>query len=118
MIEIYKEFTFDAAHSLPNVEPDHKCYRIHGHTYRVRIKLRGELDPHYGWVKDFSVIKSICRPVIDQLDHFYLNEIDGLSNPTAEIIAIWIWDRIKPRLPELIEIFLFETSTSGCLYRG
>jgi len=118
MIEIYKEFSFDSAHSLPNVPDDHKCKRVHGHTYRVRILLRGKLDEHYGWVEDFGNLKSICKPVIDQLDHRYLNEIKGLENPTAEIITQWIWQKIKPKLPLLHEIYLKETPSSGCFYRG
>ncbi len=118
MMQIYKDFSFDAAHSLPHVPDTHKCKRIHGHTYRVRIIIRGEVDPHFGWVEDFGDIKSICKPIIEELDHYYLNEIEGLENPTAEVIAMWLWSKIKPRLKSLYEIQLMETPSSGCIYRG
>ncbi len=118
MMQIYKDFHFDAAHSLPNVPDNHKCKRVHGHTYRVKIVLQGDVDPHYGWIEDFGSIKKVCKPIIDRLDHYYLNEIPGLENPTAEVIAMWLWDKIKPHLPALYEIHLMETPSSGCVYRG
>ncbi len=118
MMQIYKDFQFDAAHSLPHVPDTHKCKRIHGHTYRARIVLQGPVDSHHGWIEDFGDIKKICKPVIDQLDHYYLNEIPGLENPTAEVIAMWLWERIKPKMPALCEIHLMETPSSGCIYRG
>jgi len=115
---IFKEFTFDSAHSLPNVPEGHKCKAIHGHTYRLKVIIEGDLDSHLGWVMDFSDLKNIVKPVIDQIDHKYMNELEGLKNPTCEAIAIWLWDRIKPDLPLLKEIELHETPTSGTVYRG
>jgi 6-pyruvoyltetrahydropterin/6-carboxytetrahydropterin synthase len=117
-MEIFKEFSFNAAHSLPNVADDHKCKRVHGHNYLVRVVLEGKLDPKYGWVKDFTDIKSYFKPIKDQLDHYYLNDIEGLENPTAEVLTIWIWNKLKPQLKELSEIHVYETPTSGCVYRG
>lgn len=117
-MEIYKEFTFEAAHRLPNVPAGHKCARLHGHSFRVRVYVSGRADDHTGWVMDFGDIKSIVKPVIDQLDHTYLNEIAGLDNPTSENLAKWIWDRVKPVLPNLSQIVVQETCTSGCIYRG
>ena len=117
-MEIFKEFTFEAAHRLPNVPEGHKCARLHGHSFRIAIYVRGEVDSHAGWIMDFADIKAAFRPILDQLDHFYLNEIPGLENPTSEIIAQWVWRKLKPELPELSRIVLHETCTSGCVYRG
>ena len=116
-MEIFKEFTFEAAHRLPNVPAGHKCARLHGHSFRVRVTVAGAIDPLLGWVMDFSEIKAACRDVHDALDHRYLNEIEGLENPTSEMIATWIWGRLAPVLPlEAVEVR--ETCTTGCVYRG
>jgi len=117
-METWKQFTFEAAHMLPNVPESHKCRRLHGHSYSVRIYVDGELDPRLGWVTDFGDIKKAYLPVREQLDHYYLNDIDGLENPTAENIARWIWVRLQPRLPILSKIEIGETCTSGCVYSG
>ena len=117
-MEIWKEFTFEAAHRLPNVPVDHKCARLHGHSYRVRLTARGELDPHLGWVVDFDTIREAFEPVRLRLDHYYLNEIEGLENPTSELLARWIWARTKPRLPQLARVEVMETCTSGARYEG
>lgn len=117
-MEIFKEFTFEAAHRLPNLPPEHKCSRLHGHSFRVRVFVEGPVDERTGWVMDFGDIKSLCKPVIDELDHRYLNEIAGLENPTSERIAVWLWNRIRPRLPQLSAIEVRETCTAGCRYSG
>lgn len=117
-MEIYKEFTFEAAHDLPSAPPGHKCRRLHGHSYRVRVHVVGEIDPERGWVEDFGVISDAIRPVIDILDHRYLNDIDGLANPTSEMIAIFLWERLAPLLSGLSGIRVNETCTTGCDYRG
>ena len=117
-MEIFKDFTFEAAHRLPNVPPEHKCSRLHGHSFRVRVWVSGEIDPHFGWVMDFADIKDACRPVIEQLDHYYLNEIPGLENPTSEHVAGWIWHRLKPVLPLLSRVEVRETCTAGSAYSG
>jgi 6-pyruvoyltetrahydropterin/6-carboxytetrahydropterin synthase len=117
-MEIWKDFTFEAAHLLPHVPEGHKCRRLHGHSYRVRVFVEGEADPELGWVVDFAEIGKICEPVRQQLDHYYLNDIEGLENPTAEVLARWIWVRLKPELPILSKIEIRETCTSGCVYTG
>lgn len=117
-MEIWKEFTFEAAHHLPRVPKGHKCGRLHGHSYRVRISVDGTVDPNLGWVVDFADISKAFQPLLQQLDHYYLNEIEGLENPTAEVLARWIWQRLAPRLDNLSKIEIDETCTSGCLYRG
>lgn len=117
-MEIYKDFSFEAAHSLPNVPEGHKCARLHGHSFLARIYVSGPLGETSGWVMDYADIKKTCKPIIEQLDHYYLNEIPGLENPTSEVIAKWLWKKLKPSLPELSAIELKETCTSGCIYRG
>ncbi len=117
-MDIYKRFHIEAAHRLPNVPAGHKCARLHGHSYAVDIHVSGDLDQELGWVIDFADIKGAFQPLFDQLDHRYLNEIDGLENPTAENIACWIWDRLAARLPGLSKVVIHETCTSGVVYRG
>jgi 6-pyruvoyltetrahydropterin/6-carboxytetrahydropterin synthase len=117
-MEIWKEFGFEAAHMLPNVPDDHKCKRLHGHSYRVRIVVEGDLDPTLGWVIDFADIATAFEPIRRRLDHYYLNEIEGLENPTSEVLARWIWKRILPSLPLLSRVEVAETCTSACVYRG
>ncbi|HEY9033346.1 MAG TPA: 6-carboxytetrahydropterin synthase QueD [Pseudomonadales bacterium] len=117
-MEIYKEFSFEAAHRLPHVPPGHKCARLHGHTFYVRIAVSGEVGEHSGWVMDFADLKAAFKPVYDRLDHYYLNEIPGLENPTSENLARWIWQELKPSLPALCRIEVKETCTSGCIYHG
>jgi 6-pyruvoyltetrahydropterin/6-carboxytetrahydropterin synthase len=117
-MEIFKEFTFEAAHRLPNVPEGHKCARLHGHSFRVAVYVSGEIGAQTGWVMDFAEIKAAFAPLYDALDHRYLNEIDGLENPTSENLARWIWEKLKPRLPELSRLVVHETCTSGCVYTG
>ena len=117
-MEIYKDITFEAAHLLPNVAKDHKCRRLHGHSFKVRISLHGPVDTSIGWVEDFAEIKHAFDPIYEQLDHHYLNEIEGLENPTSENLVKWIWNRLKPNLEYLVAIEVKETCTTGCIYRG
>ena len=115
---IYKQFTFDSAHFLPNVPEGHKCRNVHGHTYHLTVYVDGKLKSHEGWVIDFGDLKAIVKPLVEQLDHAMLNDIPGLENPTAELLAVYIWDNIKPQLPGLSKIELKETPTSGVIYEG
>ncbi len=117
-MEIYKEFKFDSAHFLPNLPEDHKCRRMHGHTFRVRIYVEGPLTVPEGWVLDFGDLKAIYKPLEDKLDHRLLNDIPGLENPTSEVLAKWIWDKLMPNLPLLSKIEVSETCTTGCIYTG
>ncbi len=117
-MEIWKKFSFEAAHLLPNVPDGHKCKRLHGHSYYVHIHVTGECDPEVGWIVDFAEIADAFQPLWEQLDHNYLNEIEGLENPTSEVIAMWIWDRLKPDLPLLSKVVVSETCTAGCIYEG
>jgi len=117
-MEIFKEFTFEAAHRLPNLPPGHKCSRLHGHSFGVSVHIAGPTDAETGWVRDFAELSCAMKPVLDRLDHYYLNEIEGLDNPTSEVLARWIWERLLASLPELSQIVVRETCTSGCIYRG
>ena len=117
-MRLYKDFSFEAAHRLPNVPTGHKCARLHGHSFQVRVSVDGPVGDRTGWVMDFAELKEAFRPVHDQLDHRYLNEIAGLENPTSENVARWIWRQLRPSLPGLAEVEVRETCTTGCIYRG
>jgi 6-pyruvoyltetrahydropterin/6-carboxytetrahydropterin synthase len=117
-MEIYKEFHFEAAHRLPNVPAGHKCARLHGHSFHVRLTVAGEAPEPAGWVMDFAELKRLFQPFYEQLDHNYLNDIPGLENPTSENIARWIWTQLSPVLPQLSAVEIRETCTSGCIFRG
>ena len=117
-MKIFKTFTFDSAHFLPHVPDGHKCKNTHGHTYRLTVYFEGRLHQELGWVEDFADIKKVVKPIVDQLDHQLMNNIEGLENPTCEVIAIWLWDRIKTALPSLSRVELHETPTSGAIYEG
>ena len=117
-MKIFKEFSFEAAHRLPNVPAEHKCARLHGHSFAVRISVEGPVDEESGWVMDFADIGEAYSVIHRQLDHYYLNDIEGLENPTSENIARWIWQRLQPQLPHLSEIEIRETCTSACVFNG
>jgi 6-pyruvoyltetrahydropterin/6-carboxytetrahydropterin synthase len=118
MLELRKTFQFEAAHLLPRLPKTHKCRRLHGHSFRVEIAVAGECDPRLGWVMDYADITAAFKPIWEQLDHNYLNKIPGLKNPTSEIVAVWIWKKLKPRLPLLSEVVVAETCTARAVYRG
>jgi 6-pyruvoyltetrahydropterin/6-carboxytetrahydropterin synthase len=118
VISVFKEFTFEAAHRLPNVAPDHKCARLHGHSFRVTVHVEGEAGPESGWVIDFADIERAFAPLHQQLDHHYLNEVAGLDNPTSERVAVWIWERLAPALTGLSKVVVRETCTAGAEYSG
>ena len=117
-MEIKKTFRFEAAHYLPNLPESHKCRRMHGHSFRFDVYVSGPLDSKLGWVMDFGDITKAVKPIVEQLDHYLLNEIQGLENPTSEVIAVWIWNKLKPALPLLSRIVVKETCTTGCEYKG
>lgn len=118
-MELFKEFTFEAAHRLPGVAADHKCARLHGHSYRLIVHVSGDVDRNTGMVIDFGDVKAVVKPLIDEyLDHFYLNDVEGLENPTSENVARWVWQRLVGPLPQLSAVEIRETCTSGVIYRG
>ncbi len=118
VVELVKDFRFEAAHFLPNVPEGHKCRRIHGHSFRGEVAVRGAIDPKLGWVIDFADLKKAVDPLVAELDHYLLNDIAGLGNPTSELLAIWIWKRLSPLVPNLHRVTIEETCTSRCHYYG
>jgi 6-pyruvoyltetrahydropterin/6-carboxytetrahydropterin synthase len=117
-VTIFKVFNVDVAHRLPNVPAGHKCSKMHGHTFRIEVHVRGAVQPITGWIMDFIDITSAFKPLYDQLDHKCLNDIEGLENPTSENLARWIWRRLMPSLPGLSKLFVQESPESGCIYEG
>lgn len=108
----------EAAHHLPHVPENHKCRRLHGHSFHVEVHVNGPVHGQSGWVMDFADITRVFQPLYEQLDHHYLNEIEGLENPTSENLARWIWRKLKPALPLLSKVVVRETCTAGCIYSG
>jgi len=118
-VELSKDYTFEAAHRLPQVPPDHKCHRLHGHSYRIEVTIAGDVDEEMGWLQDFADITAVVEPLLKrELDHRTLNDVAGLENPTAERLCAWLWSRLEPRLPLLSAITVHETCTARCTYRG
>lgn len=117
-VSLSKTFRFEAAHLLPTFPEGHKCRRLHGHSFRFDVIVEGELDEKLGYLMDYGQIKRVVDPVVKHLDHYYLNQIPGLENPTSEVLSIWLWNQIKPMLPLLAKIIVYETCTSSCEYRG
>src|SRR5690242_16056254 len=117
-MELFRVFQIEAAHRLPHVPEGHKCARVHGHSFQIEVHVAGPVDPKLGWVMDFADVKTAFQPLFDRLDHYYLNDVEGLENPTSERLAEWVWQRLKPRLPLLDRVVVRETCTAGCVYRG
>ena len=117
-IELRKTFQFEAAHLLSRLPKSHMCRRLHGHSFKVDIVVSGECDPQLGWLMDYAEISRRFKTTWEKLDHRYLNELPGLENPTSEEIAVWIWKRLKPKLPLLTEVAVAETCTARAVYRG
>lgn len=117
-VRLSKSFSFEAAHALPTFPEEHKCRRLHGHSFRFDVIVEGDVDEAKGFLIDYGDIKVAVEPIVARLDHYYLNDIEGLENPTAEVISRWLWRQIKPALPLLAGVVVHETCTSSCEYRG
>jgi len=117
-MEVFREFRFESAHWLPNVPDGHKCRRLHGHSFRVDVHVRGPVASESGWIVDFADIDAAFAPIHAEVDHHGLNEVDGLENPTSELLAQWIWQKLAPRLEGLASVVVRETCDSGCIYDG
>ena len=117
-MRISQAFRFEATRLLPNVAEGHRCHRLHGHSYRVELRLQGPIDPASGFVADFFAIEAAFKPLLGRLDHRYLNDIEGLENPTTENIAVWIWERTKTALPQLASVVVYETQDCFAEYDG
>jgi len=118
LVRLSKSFRFEAAHDLPTFPAGHKCRRLHGHSFKFDVVVEGDVDPAKGYLIDYGELKAVTEPVVKRLDHYYLNEITGLENPTSENISVWLWNQLKPVLPLLSSIIVYETCTSACEYKG
>lgn len=117
-VELVRSYTFEAAHSLPRVPKEHKCHNMHGHSFRVDLRLSGEIDEEMGWFIDYGEVDELWEPLHKMLDHHCLNEIDGLENPTSENLARWLWGKLKPQLDILDAVVVYEMPDAYCVYRG
>ena len=117
-VRLVHEFKFEAAHKLPKVPAGHKCARLHGHSFKIELAIAGPVNPDTGWFIDFGDLYDAWKPLYDVLDHHYLNEVEGLENPTSEVLACWLWRELAPVLRGLVAVRVRETCTSGCTYRG
>jgi len=117
-VRLSKDFIIEAAQRLTRVPEGHKCSRLHGHTFTIEVSVEGEVNPETGWLYDHAKISAAMRPIVEQLDHSYLNDVPGLENPTIEVMAAWLWERLEPQLPGLAEIVIHETPSARCSYRG
>ena len=115
---IVKSISFESAHWLPNTPINHKCHKMHGHSYICEIHVSGEVQKNHGWICDFAEISEAFAPLHALLDHQILNEIAGLENPTAENIAKWVWDKLYDNVKGLSTIVIHETPYSRCIYTG
>ncbi len=117
-VRLTRDFTFEAAHSLPRAPEGHKCRRLHGHSFRVEVTVEGDVDESTGWFLDYGEIRDAVEPLRLKLDHYHLNEIAGLENATSERLCAWIWERLRPRLPSLARVVVHETCEARCEYDG
>src|SRR4029078_12443055 len=111
-VELVREYRFEAAHRLPEVPEGHKCARLHGHSFKFEIHVVGPVDGRTGWVLDYGVLDDAVNPLLARLDHYYLNEVEGLANPTSEVLAKWLFEKLKPALPMPVLSTVYETCTS------
>ncbi len=116
-VELVKEYRFEAAHRLPNVPAGHKCARLHGHSFKFEMHVSGPVDAKTGWLIDYGELDAAVAPLIEKLDHHFLNEVEGLENPTSEVLARWLFERLRPHLALLVAVTLYETCDAKCIYR-
>jgi 6-pyruvoyltetrahydropterin/6-carboxytetrahydropterin synthase len=117
-VTLVHEFRFEAAHRLPHVPAGHKCARLHGHSFRIELAVTGPVDAQTGWLVDFGVLEAAWKPLHEILDHHYLNEVPGLENPTSEVLAKFLWDQLRPKLPILSKVIVHEICVARCEYSG
>jgi 6-pyruvoyltetrahydropterin/6-carboxytetrahydropterin synthase len=117
-MDLFLKFSINSARRLPKLPPEHICSRLHGHTFMIEIHVRGNVDPNTGWVLDFSDIDAPANEIKDALDHRYLNDVPGLSNPTSECVAIWIWEKLEASIAGLNKVVVMEGTDRGCTYFG
>ena len=114
--ELKQQFRIESARFLPNLPKSHPCSKIHGHSFKIILKLVGPLDPKIGWVLDYQKISETMAPLLLRLDHQILNEVEGLENPTSELLAKWIYDQTLRIIPILKTVTIMETESTECTY--
>lgn len=112
---LWKDFTFEAAHQLTKVPVGHQCGRLHGHSYRLRVHCKGKLNPKRDWVVDYADIAAAVRPVVQKLDHSFLNDHFDFET-TAENLVYWCANTLRDSLPSIVAVELFETPTTSVIY--
>lgn len=117
-MELKQHFQIESARFLPNLPKDHPCSRLHGHSFKIILTLKGEVDVKWGWVMDYHEITKVMDPILKELDHRLLNEVHGLENPTSELLAKWIFDRVIKEIKILTEVNISETPNTECIFRG
>jgi 6-pyruvoyltetrahydropterin/6-carboxytetrahydropterin synthase len=117
-MELSRTFQIEAAHRLPHAPDGHRCRRLHGHSFKITVTVAGEIAQPEGWVFDFAEIDAAFEPYRERLDHHYLNEVEGLENPTSENLAIWLWRALIDALPGLAAVEVGETCRGHVTYRG
>jgi len=117
-VRLVHAFRFEAAHRLPKVPAGHKCERLHGHSFKIEVAIAGPINEETGWLIDFADLEASWAPLHETLDHRYLNEVPGLENPTSEVLARFIWDRLVSKLPPLVRVTVHETCEARCEYEG
>ena len=114
--ELKQHFQIESARFLPNLPSTHPCARLHGHSFKIVLTLLGDLDTKVGWVMDYNEISFAMKPLLIEIDHRVLNEVPGLENPTSELLAKWIYDRMIKKIPILKNVTIAETSATECRY--
>ena len=117
-VRLSKQFFFEASHRLEHLGPEHPCYNLHGHSYRVEVEVYGDVAEKTGFLIDYADIKKIAQPIVDRLDHTHLNDVEDLKLTSTEFIARWLWERIQPNLSTLSKIIIYETAKTRCEYAG
>ena len=117
-MDIYKIFKIESARSLPNLPDGHPCKNVHGHSFKIIITVTGDIQKDSGFVIDFKDLVAAFQPIHKLLDHSYLNEIEGLENPSNENLCVWIWKKLSKTLSGLKQIEIKETDLTGCIYKG
>lgn len=116
--EMKVQYRIESARHLPQLPESHPCRRLHGHSFVITLTLFGPWKPNMGWMYDYHELDQIVKPILTVLDHNVLNNIPGLSNPTSEMIAVYLYENIKPVLSELQKVTVAETPTTECTYSG
>lgn len=117
-VELKQHFQVESARFLPQLDKNHPCAHMHGHSFKIILSFVGDVNPQIGWLIDYHQISQIMSPILKQIDHRVLNEVPGLENPTSENLAKWIYDQVKSRISFLISVNVSETPFTECIYSG